>query len=71
MTCKEIREKELEELKEGTLPGVYFVTITHFDGRPVAQFAYDEKHVCDKMYSEFCQAYKYKARVKRSVTFEY
>ena len=71
MTCKEMRCRQLDELKDGIFPGTYAVTITRFDGRLVAKYAYDTKDECDRMYHTLCEEYKYRAHVKRSVCFEY
>lgn len=34
---KDFRQKQLELLSDGITPGIYTVSVTHFDGRPITK----------------------------------
>lgn len=48
MTCKEIRAKQLDELKKGIATANYILQETHHDGRIVRRLCFESKEELEK-----------------------
>ncbi len=71
MTEKEIRYKQLDELKAGIFSGVYIVEVKRFDGRLIHLKKFDNKNECLQVFNDMKRAYKQYAYVNKYMVFDF
>lgn len=71
MLEKEIRCKQLDELKAGIFSGVYIVEVKHFDGRLIHLKKFDDKNECLQVYNDMKRSYNHCAYVNKYMVFDF